>query len=63
MNRLLSAFRGLMLPGVRASFATSSSSVQVSATNPLRTAVSSVKPPNGQVFFPSMFHFLIVRQM
>ena len=53
MNRLLSAFRCLVPPGVRAGFATSAPSAQVSSTATLRTAVSLVKPPNGESFFPS----------
>jgi hypothetical protein len=64
MNRLLSAFRGLVLPVCRASFATSTSSAQVSATAPLRTAVSVVQPPNGDHFPPfPLPHVLIVYQM
>jgi hypothetical protein len=47
MNRLLSAFRGLMQPGFCAGFSTSALSAQASAMSPLRTAVSVVKPPNG----------------
>ena len=54
MNRLLSAFRGLMLPCGRARFATSSASAQVAVAAPLRTAVSAVKPPNGSALLFSL---------
>ena len=61
MERFLSAFRGVILQhGVRAGFATATSSSQAAATAPVRSAVSNVKPPSGQHFFDDILVQLLI---